>query len=166
MSLENFQIPLPLLPELYNNCLIGLDKEQIIEESLNTGEIPFLGGNSQQVLVLVNESDTVHIQDENLSFLLGILKACHLNMQDVALVNLHGKNGIDYYQLINQFKPGRIIGFGVQPSDIVLPIDFPKYQLQSYQNQVFLFSPALPTIAKKQDEKKALWSALKKMFSI
>lgn len=166
MSLENFQIPLTLLPELYNNCLIDLDKEQIIEESLNTGEIAFLGGNSRLVLVLVNETDTVHIQDENLAFLLGILKACQLNMQDIALVNLHGKNGIDYHQLIKQFKPDRIIGFGIHPSDILLPIDFPNYQLQSYQNQVFLFSPALPAIAENQDEKKALWGALKKMFSI
>lgn len=166
MSFENFQLSPVLIQELYNNYLVDLDNEQLIPQSLNTAKTPSLGGNESSILVLTNETDTPFIHDENLSFLMGILKACRLDMKDIALVNIQGKESLDYKKVTSEFSPGKIIGFGLEPADIGLPIHFPNYQLQSFNNQVYLVAPPLEVLAGNQEEKRSLWNALRKMFSI
>ena len=42
-------------------------------------------------------------------------------MQDIALVNLAGKEPLDYKILTQHFSPVQIIGFGIMPTDIGLP---------------------------------------------
>ncbi|MFN8245904.1 MAG: hypothetical protein U0T56_05960 [Ferruginibacter sp.] len=166
MSFENFQLSPILMQELYKNTLVDLDNEQIIQQSLNTATISSLGKNERQILVLTREEGTAHIHDENLGFLLGILKACQLGMQDIALVNLAGKEPLDYKILTQHFSPVQIIGFGIMPTDIGLPIHFPHYQLQSFNNQQYLMSPSFAVLAGNQEEKRSLWNALRKMFSL
>jgi hypothetical protein len=47
-----------------------------------------------------------------------------------------------------------------------LPLQFPAYQIQKFNNQVYLAAPALHLLAQDKAEKTKLWNCLKQVFSI
>ena len=76
MSLDNFQIPPTLLPELYKDSLIVLDDKQSNPEKLKEKKVYFLGDNLKNILILVNNLEILHLNDDDLRFFTGILTAC------------------------------------------------------------------------------------------
>ena len=60
----------------------------------------------------------------------------------------------------------KILLIGVSPADIQLPMDFPYYQIQRYNNQVYLSAPGLKLIKEDREQKTRLWVSLKQVFSI
>ena len=56
--------------------------------------------------------------------------------------------------------------FGVLPKALELPLDFPYYQLQKYNNHTYLSAPALAALINDKTEKVKLWTSLKQLFSI
>ena len=85
-------------------------------------------------------------------------------MADIALVNVAKNPSISYTEITGQFKAEKIILFGTEPEAIGLPLEFPHYQIQKFNNQVYLSSVSLNGLQADKEEKLKLWNCLKKIF--
>ena len=164
MSLDNIQLPPVILQDLYKNSLVDLRSAVGSENpSPNTG-LAFLGDNQKKIVIVVNERDAIYLPDEDLSFLMGILTACKLNMADIALLNLSANPSLDHKTINIELAVEKILLFGVDPIVLELPLQFPYYQVQQYNNQVYLSAPSLNILQDDKAEKMKLWACLKKIF--
>jgi hypothetical protein len=166
MSLDNIQLPDTILQGLYSKCLYDLDSHKSVLSDIPASSIGFLGNNQKKLVVLVNCETAIYLPDEELNFLLGILTACKLSMADIALVNLYKNPGLTYPVLTEQLKAEKVFLFGLNADTIELPLQFPHYQVQQFNNQVYLSSVALNELQANKEEKMKLWNCLKKIFSI
>jgi len=171
MSLNQLQLTPGLIAELYNRGLIGEKKCSIPASRKNAeGEPPiqpkFLGKHKSNILVVVNEPNAVFLQDPQLAYLTKILNACLRTVEDIALVNYAKYPTETYRTLQSNFPSTLILLFGVAPSQLQLPIDFPNYQLQKLENATFLQAPPLQQIASSKPDREQLWQSLKKYFDV
>ncbi len=164
MSLDQFQLTPLLISELYRNVLIDNELHQPGPDKNVTLPFSYLGNNEKNILVIISEKEATFLPDDMLQFLVGILSACKLSLADVALTNVSVNPGLDYQKLQDFFKPGVIIFFGLDPVTLSFPLQFPQYQLQSYNRQTYLSAPSLQTLANNIEEKKKLWACLQKLF--
>jgi hypothetical protein len=166
MSLDNIHLPTFLIGELYKNSLVEADNQQLKTIFIKTEEFVFLGKNQKNILLLVKEENATYLPDSDLDFLIGILSACKLSLSDIVLVNVNNNKEIKYKNLLEKFKPGIILFFGVTPLELEFPLQFPHFQLQKYNNQTYLSAPGLNELADDKQLKTQLWGSLKKLFSI
>jgi hypothetical protein len=179
MDLNHINLPAFVIADLYHSSLIdagetpGKSKpeEIFIEKSTihagtGTEDWKYLGDNRKSILIIVSHKDVVHLPDDELGFLTGILSACKLNIGDVAIVNLNNHPGLFYKELTVHFKSKKVFLFGVEPAAFGLPMSFPHFQLQSFANNSFLFSPVLKELENDKLLKSKLWVCLKRIFEI
>ncbi|MGF2413208.1 hypothetical protein [Ferruginibacter sp.] len=166
MSLDNIQLPAIVLHDLFKNSLVDLNTGVAKPTAAKTTGIGFLGSNQKQITILVNDEDVLYLPDEDLNFLMGILSACKLSMADVALVNISKAGSFTYTEIEQQLQAETILLFGVTPVQLQLPLQFPHYQIQKFNSQVYLAAPALNIITADKAEKTMLWNCLKQIFSI
>lgn len=166
MSLDNIQLQGTILQSLYSKCLYDLDSDKSALSAIQTPNISFLGSNQKKITILVNCETAIYLPDEELSFLLGILTACKLSMADVALVNLIKNPGLSYTVLSEQLNAEKIFLFGPDAAVLELPLQFPLYQVQPFNNQVYLTAVSLKELQANKEEKMKLWNCLKKIFLI
>jgi hypothetical protein len=168
MSLDNIQLPASVIQDLYKNSLVLSDVIKARKPEILSASASFniLGNNQQKILILVSDSETLYLPDEQLNFLMGILTACKLTMQDVAILNIEKNKDVSYTNLAGTLKAEKVILFGVETSTISLPLQFPFYQIQAYNNQVYLCAPSLTVLQNDKAEKTKLWLCLKQLFSI
>ena len=166
MSLDNIQLPSILLQGLYKHCLINLKNEQAANEKTELKRFSTLGNNRRHVLILVESEETLYMPDDLLNFLMGVLAACNLKMEDVAILNIKKNTAVTYKNLTDVLKSEKIFLFGVTPSEIGLPLEFPNYQIQQYNSQIYLTTPVLSYIQNNKIEKTKLWTCLKQIFEI
>ncbi len=166
MSLDNIQLPPLAIAALYKKSLVELKIGQAGEKTGSTDSINILGKNDKGVLIIVNNSETAFLPDEDLNFLLGILNACKLNMDDVGIINLQKNAAVNYKIISSELKAEKLFLFGVDAGEIKLPLSFPYYQIQKYNSQVYLTAPALDALLHDKTEKTKLWNCLKQIFSI
>ena len=166
MSLDNIQLPDTILQGLFGKCLYDLEPHKSVLSDMPASEISFLGNNQKKIIILVNSEAAIYLPDDELNFLLGILTACKLSMADIALVNLAKNPDINYSFLTDQFKADKVFLFGLNAGVIALPLEFPHYQVQQFNNQVYLSSVSLNEMQANKEEKMKLWACLKKIFSI
>ena len=81
-----------------------------VEKSFN-----YLGENNKYILIIVKEASTNFLQPNDLSFLLKILAAKKLELNDVAILNLEKIVKPDYDSLKEFFACNKIITFGINP---------------------------------------------------
>ena len=166
MSLDNIQIPAIVLQDLFKDSLVDLKTDEHAGDLPSPSQLSFLGTNLQRVVIVVNNSNATYLPDEELNFLLGILSACKLSMADVALLNLSKNKAVNYNMIADELYAEKIFLFGVEPSALQLPLQFPHYQVQKYNSQVYLSSPDLSTLSTDRAEKTKLWNCLKQVFNI
>ena len=166
MSLDNIQLTPFLLQELFKKSLIELDASELHEERRSASSFTILGNNRKRIIILVADDETLYLPDEQLNFLLGILSACGLTMEDVAIVNTKKNRNVTYKAIELELKGANILLFGVSAAQINLPIEFPHYQVQSFNNQTYLAAPVLQEIQNSKEEKTKLWNCLKQFFAI
>lgn len=164
MSLDNIQLSTIIVQDLYKKTLVQLDDVQSSSPKKDLGNIPFLGKNERNILIVVNEENAPYLSDEDLALLMGILTACKLTMADVAIVNAHQNNNIGYGILMHNFNPTLVLLFGIQPVQLDFPLQFPNYQLQRYNHQTYISSPAIGLLAANVAMKKQLWTSLQQYF--
>ncbi|UEG48526.1 hypothetical protein LK994_07740 [Ferruginibacter lapsinanis] len=153
--------------------LQDLYKKTLVEESVKKVQAPesptvlsFLGNNKKGIAIVVESNNSLYLPDEELNFLLGILSACKLSMEDVAVLNIDKNNSATYQTIATSLDAHVVLIFGINCEQIALPLQFPHYQIQSYNNQVYLSSPTLNAIRNDKVEKTKLWNCLKQIFSI
>jgi len=166
MSLDNIQLPAIVLQDLYKNALVDLGTPTVKKTVKKTTGISFLGNNQKFITIIATDENNIYLPDEELNFLMGILNACKLSMADVALVNFSKTGPVRYIEIEEQLNAEKIFLFGIEPSQLQLPLQFPHYQIQKFNNQVYLAAPSLSIIAADKAEKTKLWNCLKTVFSI
>ena len=166
MTLDNIQLPGIVIQDLFRNSLIGLESNQPVSTSADTDAFPFLGKNEQRIAVLVKDDAALYLSDAQLNFLMGILGACKLTMADIALVNLSKNKGLNWQKITEQLIAEKIFMFDVKAADIDLPVSFPDYQVQRYNNQIYLAAPTLEALENDRMEKSKLWTCLKQIFAL
>ncbi len=166
MSLDNILLPDMVLQSLYSKSLYDLETNKSTLDNIQPGNISFLGNNQKKITVVVNAEAAIYLPDDDLNFLLGILTACKLSMADIALVNLAKNIDLVYSVLAEQLKSEKVFLFGLNAASIELPLQFPHYQVQQFNNQVYLSSVSLSEMQANKEEKMKLWNCLKKIFSI
>lgn len=163
MSLDNIELPPTLIQSLYSKLLYDLKTNS---DDQQTGSIVFLGSNQKKIAIVVEDAASIYLPDDELNFLLGILTACKLSMADIALINVSKNAGLNYTTITEQLKAEKIFLFGLDAEALQLPLQFPHYQIQHYNNQVYLSSTSLNGVQKDKDEKMKLWNCLKNIFSL
>lgn len=164
MSLDNIQVPPIVLQDLYKKTLFDLKTDGQAMVSPETAPISHLGNNRKKIAIIVMSSEAIYLPDEDLKFLLGILLACKLSMEDIALVNVTEHSSLVYNDLTEQFSAEKIFLFGVDPEILKLPLQFPHYQVQQFNNQVYVSSASLTDLQNDKAEKMKLWNCLKTVF--
>jgi hypothetical protein len=186
MSLDDIKLSPFLVKKLFENSLIddgvsstsvsnaetAKDEEKPISDKINVTKkgnfdtIKYLGKNVKNILLIVDEKDHAFLGDDELSFLMNILNACTISMQDVALVNASNNANVVYENLNSQFEPRIVLFLGTEPQLLNFPVQIPQYKIQAYNNQQYLCAPSLQKLASDKEEKKKLWLVLKVMFGI
>ena len=166
MSLDNILLADTVLQGLYSKCLYDLETNKSVSDDIQSKSISFLGNNQKKIAILVNSEAAIYLPDDELNFLLGILTACKLSMADIALVNLAKNPDLVYLALSEQLKAEKVFLFGLNAARIELPLQFPHYQVQQFNNQVYLSSLSLSELQANKEEKMKLWNCLKNIFSI
>ena len=166
MSLDNIQLPSIVIQDLYKNSLVDLNIDKAVTEEIKTALLPFLGNNHKRICIVVADENALYLSDDLLNFLLGILGACKLSMGDVALVNAAKNSSIGYSVLHEQLQAETVLLFGVTTQQLQMPMQFPFYQVQKFNNQAYLAAPSLPQLQQDKAEKTKLWNSLKQLFAI
>lgn len=164
MSLDKIQLPIQLIPELYNNSLVVLDVEQPKAKSINEDIFHFLGGNQKNILILVENDQAVHLPDDDLQFLTGILNACGLSFADISIVNIFQKEQQSLEMLLHFFKPKTVLTFGINWQILNADFNLASYQIIVHNGVNFITANSLQVLSKNIEEKKNLWNCLKQLF--
>jgi DNA polymerase III psi subunit len=165
MSLDKFQMSSELVYELYKNSLVALDSAQRKPESLNSEKPAFLGNHTKNLLILVRCANALHLDEQSLQLLIGILSACKLTMDDVAVFNIHQHEVVNDEYLIQHFQPQKIICFGIEAkADLSIPKNI--FEPTERNNIQWISSPPLEQINGDVQMKKSLWNGLKIFFGL
>lgn len=153
---NNEELPYSLITLLYKDVLID-DKTYLEKNAVEDVTIP------KDVLIIAKSVST-NLNEKQILFLTSILKALKLGLNDVHLItNLNDHFG-PYKTLVSKYSPNKIILFGLGPSDIELPMNFPPFQIQAFENKKYLCAPTLEEIEENKSTKLTLWQGLQKLF--
>ncbi len=129
----------------------------------------FLGNNLKKITILVDSPQNAFLPDEQLAFLTKMLEACKLNIGDVAIVN-QANSPVEIASLKRQLSPVFFLLFGPGPEAIGLPIHFPFFKIQPYDQCSYLSVPSLAQLLQPGDEskllKRKLWVCLRQLFEV
>ncbi len=166
MSLDNIQLPPIVLQDLYKKSLVDLNNNKPVAVTLKDEGLPYLGKNGKNICIVVADENALHLSDDLLNFLVGILGACKLTMADVAITNYSKNTSLDYSSLQTELHAEICLLFGVTPAQLQLPLTFPLYQIQKFNNQQYLAALPLQQLQQDKAEKTKLWNSLKILFNI
>jgi len=181
----HIQLPDFVLAGLYKDSIVLAEKkiiqpkkiqQQITNKTIKdeTEEKPliknwFLGDNKKNIIILLKDPSSVHINHEWLGILTKLLDACKLNVGDTAIVN-HLQQTKTFNDLKELLQPQFVFMFDVSTHDIRLPFTFPHYQVQKYSDCSFMTAPVVTLTNDNSEpvkiEKRKLWEKLKLIFSV
>jgi hypothetical protein len=128
-----------------------------------------LGDNRRQIAILVHAPGSPFLPDNHLNFLTKILEACRLTLADVAIVN-NATAETNITTIKEQLAPKTILLFGLEPSALRLPINFPPFKPLDYDGCTYLSAPGLDQLVSNTEESKLLksklWICLRTIFAV
>lgn len=163
MSLDNIQLSKKERQLIFTKNLVEIRQERGPNPVSEANETKSLGGNQQQVLFLVKDSQNKFLPDDEMNLLSNLILACKLSMADIALVNIYDSS-FNYMDLNKHFQPKKILIFGIHTSELELPFAIPFFQLQKFHEQLYMTSPSLKDYLNNKNLKKDLWTCLQKLF--
>ncbi len=165
MILKKISLPAIAMANMYKYSLVDFenDKRKSIQK---IADIQFLGGNNKHILFLIDNSDGDFLPENQLAFLSGILTACKLCIDDIAIVNLNKKEESDFNKLPDALEAAIVIAAGIELSVLELPFKIPPFQVQQYKGKKYVSIPLLDTIKNDPVLKRQLWELLKILFPI
>lgn len=123
--------------------------------------IPMEGGNHKHVLFVYD----ARLKREDEELLNNLLKACRLELNDVALINFREQE-ISIEEILNRLEIEKAVLFGIPALSIKLPLEDAEEKLLKLDDRLFLKTAPLGALHRNVEKKKALWVALKKMFDL
>lgn len=179
MSLNNIQLNSSLVADMYRNSLVdtkenvrpGKKKQVQVATEMDAPDTKvvnwsYLGEYKKSILIIVRYSNVPYLPDEQLNFLTSVLNACKLNLGDVAIFNASKGPSTLYKDLQEKFKSAFTILFGLTPEELEMPLSFPEFQVQAFNNCTFLHAPVLEVLEADKVLKSKLWVCLRKMFGV
>ena len=161
MNLKNLDLDPFLLAKIYPQPITSPGADHPFHPP---EKIRYLGENKKRILIFF-QNDFSEIPDENSFQLLNkILQACNLVMADIALVNFSQQAANGYQEISLQFKPKKVLFFGILPNQMGLLQEFPPYLPQVVEGVTFLVADGLAELQAQTHLKQQLWKALKPMF--
>ncbi|RXK81347.1 mediator complex subunit 15 domain-containing protein [Filimonas effusa] len=131
--------------------------------------VSMLGNNAKGIVILVKDGENVHLAEDALQLLSGILAACRLNMGDVAVVNM-SRNHFNFSQIRQQLQVNYCFLFDISMQEMQLAFAIPPFQVFQHDSCTFLSAPALQRMLGGSEEakllKSKLWLCLKNIFNI
>ena len=179
MSLQNLELSPFVVSELYRDLLVNLDTGEasaatpsapvIEKQELPQTRIKLLGGNRKKIAFIVNCATDVFLPDTHLDWLGKMLEACRLNLGDVAIANI-AKNAFTITDIKAELQSKTVIMLGTDPQAIQLPLNFPHFNPQSYDDITFLNTPSPDQLNQPTNDakllKSKLWVSLQKLFNL
>lgn len=166
MSINNIHLTSHLCKDLFENSLVGQTKvEKALLPSAND-KLEFLGKNRKNIVFIMTCRDCKYIPDEQMDLLVNLLSACKLNMDDIALLNISNYPSATIEDIKQQLACTKVLVFGTGPMELKLPFKIPEFQIQKFEEQVYLFGPSFELFLNNVALKKDLWISLKKIFTI
>jgi hypothetical protein len=123
-----------------------------------------LKNNDRKKKYLFLSREKLEGNQELTTFLSGIIQACKISMDEVNIFT--PELVMDYRQIQEQFGPSFILMFGIETDEVDLPLVFPHFQLQPFNNAGWISSPDLTIIRNDKTMKTKLWNSLKQAFSL
>ena len=145
-----------IIAALYENVLIGNTNEQTEEGPKHVAE-------KKKILIIAESPENTLPADKKI-FLDAIIKACRLQPSTVEVITDKDPLASDYKKIKEEIGPETVILFGLPPSAISLPVFFPPFQIQSFQEAKYLHAPTLDAIENDKSLKMQLWQCLKQLF--
>jgi len=181
MPLNNVRLDPGLLAELYKNSLVEIDdphttgvkKSNLYNSTKETekkqgaaDEWKYLGDYKKNILLVVNYQESVHLPDAQLNFITSFLAACKLNLGDVAILNIDKAPFRFYKEVQTRFNSKVTVLFGLSPAEFSMPVNFPEFQVQAFNNCTFLTTPPLGQLETDNLLKSKLWVCLRRVFGV
>lgn len=171
MGLNDIRLAPAVAAALFRKSIVETSSGEIIKKTeiplpVTEPEWKYLGDNKKNILVVVDHSGITHLPDEELNFLTNILTACKLSLADVAIINKQNYPNQTYKEITNHFSCKTVLLFGMDPAEFGLPVSFPHFQVQTFTDSTFLFSPGLEECRKDKLLKSKLWVCLQRIFGI
>lgn len=149
-------LPPQVIAALYENVLI--------DESGDQDKVPLQYTVEKKKAIFIAESEGTSLPNDKKLFLDAIIKACKLQPSEVEVITDKNAISSDYKKINEQFSPSSVVLFGPPPSAISLPVFFPPFQVQMFQETKYLHAPALENIENDKSLKLQLWQCLKQLF--
>jgi hypothetical protein len=146
--------------------LSGLYKDVLIAEKISDLPVDPSLRVSVKTIILTN-GEKLKTTDQQYIFLQNILKACKIEPAETALLTdvdpavLGGSSSLNA-----KYSSPVVLLFGLTPSILSLPIHFPAFQVQAYQECKYMWAPGLDEIAADKSLKVTLWQCLQKIFGL
>lgn len=160
---ETIQLPIAVLSDLFRNCLVDLKNPETASNTPEPSMTDSLASSPVDTVVLT-KAEGKELPSQLLDFLNNIMKACKLEREDYAIITNKQADFSDYQSTHKQFKQKQLILFGIDPAAIGLPINFPHFQVQSFQQVRYLAAPKLESIEVDKALKMQLWQCLKQLY--
>lgn len=172
MSFKDLILPAATVAALYPHSLVA-------DETAPTPATPaitpateayiFEGGNARNIVLLTHYPGQQRVPRKQIDFLFKILEACKLSAEDVAVVN-QGQQPIELMLLKAQFAPKQVVLFGLEPAQIGLPVNFPHYKIQGFDQVSYLCADTLEQLNQNDAAgkllKSKLWVSLRELFHL
>ncbi|HUB61415.1 MAG TPA: hypothetical protein VL978_11965 [Puia sp.] len=163
MGLNDIQLPEFVVADLYGDRVLSLPP------AARPYPLKSHGSNRRHITILVNAPASEFLPDDQLTFLIKILEACRLALTDVAIVN-NAATETNISAVKEQLHPKIILLFGLEPTAIRLPINFPAFRPQEYDGCTYLTAPGIDQLVPNTEESKLLksklWVCLKTIFDL
>ena len=179
MSLNKIQLNSSLLADMYRTSLVET-KENVPQGQKKKVQVPienevresnavawkYLGEYKKNILIVVRYKNVPYLPNDRLNFLTSVLSACKLSLEDVAIFNITSGPSTLYKDVQEKFKSNFTLLIGLTPEEFEMPVSFPEFQVQPFNNCTFLHIPAIEVLETDKVLKSKLWVCLKKMFGV
>ncbi|SHF71038.1 hypothetical protein [Pedobacter caeni] len=139
-----------------------LEVPAVVEQPLEVPSFKFLGKNSRNILILVNDREHEVSDEKGRELLRKIVKSVNLSANDFALLNYANYNGTSYAQLQQHFSSVLVFVFGVSPEQLKMKA-YPQNSIVMEENVRLIFSSELKALEEDPTGKKVLWASLKQL---
>ena len=171
MNFQDVKLPLSIIAEMYRSSLVQEASVPVTkkEEPLaHSSDIPFKGKNNQRIAVLVYTEKRLSDSSPETVFLLKILKACNLTIDDIAIIDLKNIQN-PFEKFIVEFTPLKVLLFSSTLDGSPIPAEL-GFQVRKTENVDVVYAPDVKALLQETAEavvlKKKLWMVLKTFFNV
>ena len=147
----------------------GKEQQTITEATEMPSPIKYLGDHHKKILVVVNDPESVYLNETDFILLTSILNACRLTIADIALINV-GNQKASLHEMLTKLPSLLVIAFDLDAKALKIKLPSTLYKVTPLGEANLLFSAALSTMqgssADAKKEKGKLWTVLKQIFQL